>query len=376
MRWTRAAHSRGRSQAMSEAHGGNIWGLSSKSGIRPGNIIDFSASISPFGLSPRTKAAIKKILSSRLINAYPDPEANLLKRELARFHKISPEEIIAANGSTELIYLIPRALRPKNALIVEPAFSEYEKALKLQGCKIDYFKAREKDSFRIDFPGLEKALSKKYSLIYIGNPSNPAGALARKQELLHLANKCERLGATVVVDEAFIDFAEEESLKVIAVKCKNLIVLRSMTKFFGMAGLRLGFAISNKRLINALRPHLPPWSVNTVASVAAMESLNDFEYYQRAGKKVLIEKKLLEEGFLALGFKVVPSAANYVMAKGPVSAAVMQKALLKKGILIRELSSFGLGKYYFRAAVRTGKENKLLMKAIREFISSKSSSLR
>ena len=213
---------------MKGPHGGDIWRASLSSGIRPVDIIDFSSSINPLGLPKAARAGFKKSIC--FAGSYPDPDALALKNALSGFHKIPAKNILPANGSTELIYLLPRVLKPKNALIVGPAFSEYRRSLELTGCKVFEFILREKDGFLLDENALIERLKRgHYSLLYIGNPSNPLGALLRKDLLIRLANACMQRKTVMVVDEAFIDFSENLSLKKEAVKSRNIIVLRSMT---------------------------------------------------------------------------------------------------------------------------------------------------
>jgi len=251
---------------MNKTHGGNIWKIAKENGLRPEDIIDFSASINPLGPSPRAIDAIKS--AAALLGHYPEPQADSMKSELAFFHKLPEENILAGNGSTQFIYLIPQVLKPKAALLIEPAFSEYRNSLIANHCTVDEIILREEDDFCLARDRLFDVLKKGYDILYLGNPANPTGVVADKKTVIEIATACKRYGTILIVDEAFIHFVEEDSVKQEAVLFDNLIVLRSMTKFFAMPGLRLGYTIAHKNIIKQFEKFVPPWSVNTLAIVA------------------------------------------------------------------------------------------------------------
>ncbi len=352
---------------MKDIHGGNIWKASRDAGIPSENIIDFSASINPLGLSPRAASAIKKSL--RFISPYPDPSSSSLVEALAGYHGISTGEILPGNGSTEFIHLIPAFLKPGSALIVEPAFSEYRKALRYNGCRADSFVLKEESGFSIDIGRLKKRISKGYDLLYIANPANPTGVVTGKEGIIEVARFCERLGATLVIDEAFVDFCEDESIKKEAVSLRNVVVLRSMTKFFSMAGLRLGYIIAHRDTIKKFAKRLPPWSVNTLAS-AAVESVRDRDYIRKVHTWLNREKDFIYKGLGSIkGVRIFDSAANFFMVKitdTSLTAPELKSIFFKKGILIRDLSAFrGLGPDYFRIAIKKRRENEMLIRALK-----------
>ncbi len=344
-------------------HGGNIWEEAKRLGIDPLRIIDFSASINPFGPS---RMALKALRSSlRLIPPYPDPDARELKKALSAYHSIPEGAILPANGSTELIHLIPRVFSPEKALIIEPAFSEYGRALKLSGAKVSELVLDWRDAFRLDVKKLARRVD-GCGMVFIGNPSNPAGTALSREEVLSIAALCRKKGAILVVDEAFADFAGEVSIMKEAPSLKNVIALRSMTKFYSMAGLRLGFAVGSVPAIEKMRKHLPPWSINTLASVAATASLTDGRYIERTSKWAATEREFLASSLGRLnGIRVFPSSANYVMALiegGALDALELKRRLIKKGLLIRNLDDFaGLGKAFFRISLKKREENKALL---------------
>ncbi|MDP3258956.1 MAG: aminotransferase class I/II-fold pyridoxal phosphate-dependent enzyme, partial [Thermodesulfovibrionales bacterium] len=209
---------------MQETHGGNIYALSEKLCLNEKNIIDFSASINPLGVPESVNSAIKDDIK-HLYN-YPDPDAKRLRSQLAKHHKINPESIICGNGSTELIYLVARALRPERVLIPAPTFSEYERA-----CRISYelrvmsYELREDNNYDIvtnDFIAhmkgdinskLQTPNSKlKCDVAFLCNPNNPTGRVLKKADVIKIADASRKLKCYLVVDEAFIDFVPEESV--------------------------------------------------------------------------------------------------------------------------------------------------------------------
>lgn len=345
-------------------HGGNIWKASLESAFNPSEIIDFSASIVPIGMSER---AVERVRNSiQLAVSYPDPDSSELRGAISAYHGLPVGNILVGNGSIDIIYLMARVLAPRSALIVDPAFSEYRRALKLVGSKAVSLEAREEDGFAFDLKKLTRRAGEGFDVVYLANPSSPIGALARKEAILELADECSAPGVTVVVDEAFCDFTESESVKEEACERDNLVVLRSMTKFFGLAGLRVGYAVSSAGMIKRLAEASVPWSINTLASIAAIETLADVPYINRVLMWFDAEHSFLFRGLEAIdGVKVFPSSANFFTFKvlaGAQKATEMAKALYRDGVLIRQLGDFkGLDNSFVRVALRTRKENEMIL---------------
>lgn len=353
---------------MNKTHGGNIWQIAKENGLKPEDIIDFSSSINPLGMSKKAVAALKEI--HKIIPSYPEPSALDARQELSRFHNIPFKNILAGNGSTEFIYLIPQVFKPKKALIIEPAFSEYGNSLEVCGCKIETFISSSENKFLPDFEKFCSILKNNYDIVYLGNPANPTGALLKKGEILKIADACKKYSAILILDEAFIDFAEEESIKKEAAALDNLIVIRSMTKFFAMAGIRFGYLISSNEIVKRIASFQPPWSVNTLASTAAIESLKDKDYIENTKKWFTSESEFLFEELNSIhGLKAYPSRANYflvdIMVEG-VTSKMVYEMLLKNSIIIRDCSSFGLGERFFRTAVKSRKENIFLLEGLKK----------
>jgi threonine-phosphate decarboxylase len=285
---------------------------------------------------------------------------------------VDPENICVANGSTELIYLLPRLAPGKRALVIAPSFSEYAKALKRDGWSVEQFVLASADGFTLSLERLEKRIRKGYELLILGNPGNPTGRLYRFPEVEALYSLCRGAGCFLAIDEAFMDFCEEESAKHHAVLGNDSIVLRSMTKFHAMPGLRLGFAIGSARTIARLAAIREPWSVNTPSQAAGLASLADAGYAAATRKFITDEREHLSTRLAATpGLRPYSSAANFLLVeavRGP-SAGELAGRLLEARILIRDCSDFpGLDDRFFRVAVRSRNENERLVAALAEAV--------
>jgi threonine-phosphate decarboxylase len=347
-------------------HGGNLRALSESSGVPAGEILDFSANINPLGLSPKVEAAIRKAIP--VITRYPDPEAKELALALARYHGLPPDSVLPGNGSTELIYLIARALRPCSAVVLHPAFSEYEAALEAAGCHVERRAVREEDGFLPRASSFSSWIMGR-DLVVLANPNNPAGSLIPRDALLALVESCEARRVTAVVDEAFIDFVEERSAKEWVDRFSVFVLLRSMTKFFALPGLRLGYALASRQLLDRLAPWREPWSVNALAEAAGVAALEDREYQESSRVLIPSWREGLATGLQKFDvFQVFPGAANYLLAKSldeRWSAPALRAALLRERIAIRDCSSFpGLDSRFIRLAVRRPEENQRLLEAL------------
>ena len=350
----------------SSDHGGNIFDVARQLSVAPSEIADFSASINPLGLSPQVKSTIIDALDS-LIH-YPDINSSGLKQALADYHGLSSENLVIANGSTELIYQLPALLKGRSALIISPSFSEYLHALEQQQWEPDHFLLSPADNFQIDLKSLEQTLCKGYDALYLCNPANPGGTFYPLQVVEQVYNLCKATGAFLVLDEAFVDFCEDGSAKHFIVNHDNCIVLRSMTKFFGIPGLRLGYSISAISLAERLDTRGVPWSVNTLAQVAGVAALNDTEQNRRTIEYIQRERLFLSEKLSEFQqFKVYPSSTNFLLIEitDKMTSSELKNRLLAYRIMIRDCSSFmGLSTYFFRIAVRTTEENKRLLAAL------------
>ncbi|MBU5611337.1 threonine-phosphate decarboxylase CobD [Geomonas azotofigens] len=353
--------------AIPHEHGGNVFAVARNLGLAPERIIDFSASINPLGMAPGVREALTASLD-RLLH-YPDKGAAELKQALAAYHGVEPAEIAVANGSTELIHLLPRTFPGRKALIVAPAFAEYALALERAEWQIDYFTLSPTADFALSLPDLARSLGAGYDMLFLCNPGNPAGTLLPRREIAGVIDLCRESGTFLVLDEAFIDFCEGESAKLLVLGNPRAVLLRSMTKFFGIPGLRLGYAVAAAETVAEIVAQQDPWNVNTAAQIAGVASLADDGYCQRTRSYVDEQRARLASALAGIpGLQVFPGRANYLLVRilrQEVTAGHLREALLPKGILIRDCSNFqGLDAGFFRVAVRLEEENDLLVRAL------------
>lgn len=351
-------------------HGGNVFDVARQLGVAPADIADFSASINPLGLSSMVRKAI--ICSLDSLVHYPDSSHTELKQALAGHHGLSPAQIVVANGSTELIYHLPAMLPGTRALIVSPSFSEYVRALGQQHWEARHFILNHENNFSLDLEALEQTLAEGYDALYLCNPANPGGTLYPLEIIEQVNSLCIASGTFLVLDEAFMDFCEEASAKHFMVKGDNGIVLRSMTKFFGIPGLRLGYAIADSTLAERLDAMGGPWSVNTLALAAGVAALQDTEHNQSTIEYIRRERRNLLDRLSELKqLKVYPSSVNFLLAEitDGMSATELRDRLIQQRLLIRDCTNFmGLTPQFFRIAVRTTEENECLLKALKSVL--------
>ena len=360
-------------------HGGNIYKLAEELGIPESKLVDFSASINPLGISRKVKDVIIKNLDG-LIN-YPDPDMRLLRENLSEHHGIDPETILCANGSTELIYLIPRTLKPKKVLVPAPTFSEYERACRISRGEavLRPYKLKKENNFEInpdefisairgDMKSKVKSQKSKVGarcdMAFLCNPNNPTGHLLKSKDVLRVAEAARYFKCVLVVDEAFIDFKPEESVIGHVQDNPYLIALRSMTKFYALTGLRIGYGVFPVNLISAIKEFKEPWTVNNLAQKTAIAALQDSEYADKTQRLIKSEKEFLENSFNKMGIKYFPSDANYYLLRILKGNNIVQK-LRGKGILVRDCSNFkGLDGTYIRVAVKSRRHNRLLIREL------------
>jgi threonine-phosphate decarboxylase len=351
-------------------HGGNIFDIARQLGTEPSGIIDFSASINPLGISLMVKESIICALDS-LIH-YPDNTHSVLKQALADYHGLSPAHITVANGSTEIIYHLPAMIPGTRALIISPSFNEYVRSLLQQHWEVRHFILKPENNFSIDLESLRQTLKEEFDALYLCNPGNPNGTLYSSRIIEQIYSLCIASGTILVLDEAFMDFSEESSAKQFIVKGDNGIVLRSMTKFFGIPGLRLGYALSSSALAKQLDDMGGPWSVNTLAQTAGVAALQDSEHNRLTVEYVTLERRNLFDRFSEFKqLKAYPSSANFILVEiiDGMSAMELRDRLMHQGMLIRDCTNFmGLSPKFFRLAVRTREENERLLGALKEIL--------
>jgi threonine-phosphate decarboxylase len=329
-------------------------------GLHPAEVLDFSSNINAYGPSP----AVREAIARTPLDRYPDNEALALRAALADHLGVSPQCVLAANGSSELIWLAALAfLCPLDRILVlGPTFAEYERMAALMDANLRTQLAREEDSFALLPSEVRDALdSWQPRLVFLCDPNNPTGTVL---EIDVIANWVYSYPHTLfIVDESYSSFVRSPRSAVDA-KQDNMLVLRSMTKDYALAGLRLGYAVGAEESIAALARVRPPWSVNALAQAAGLAALRDQEHLQRSLELLDAAKSELMTALAELEMQAVPSAAPFFLVRVGNGAAV-RRALLHKGILVRDCASFGLPEH-IRICTRRPEENARLVAALSE----------
>ncbi len=353
---------------MLSGHGGNIKQICDTYGLNPDEIIDFSASINPLGCPEVVLKAVSEQFND-ILN-YPDSQCTDLRKIIADKIPCNESNVIIGNGSNELFYLIPRALQPKKGVLLQPTFGEFKDAF--CNSNVDVVEIINDDK---DFPVINTNISRLKSveecMVFLCNPNNPTGQLTRKEDIIELVN--DNPNRLIVIDEAFMDFVEDaEKYSVIkdALFMDNLIVVRSLTKFYGFPGLRLGYLVANESIVNKLMRYKEPWTVNTIAQVAGMAAINDEEFAANTREYVSDQKGFLYEGLTKInGIHPFQPTVNFILVRiedSGITSTEIQNLLLKNNILIRNCSNFvGLDETYFRVAVKTRDDNRNLLGALK-----------
>lgn len=349
-------------------HGGDVETAAARFGGNPADFLDFSANINPLGPPREVLKALEQGMHTVL--RYPDPGHRAFKMLLSDRLGVTPDHISVGNGAAESMALILLGLAPRRVGTVEPGFSEYTALSRQFGAEVYHVQGREELDWRAEPEDIEK-LMERVDLLFLGQPNNPNGIQYPVDVLQRLARNAETTGTILVVDEAFIDFIPESQRQSLASSLKEypqVIIIRSMTKFYAIPGLRLGYAMGRPELIHAMTEKQVTWSVNGLALIAGEACLRrggDFE--QETLALVSYERKRLTEGLKALGCKVTRGEANFILAAlpKPWTATSMQAALGERGILIRSCAMYpGLGERHVRFAVKDAEANGRLLETM------------
>lgn len=337
-------------------------------------IVDFSANINPLGVPETLISSIKKSLPNLIY--YPDVEYKNLRKDLGDLYNYDPEKIWVGNGSVDLIFNIIEILESKHALLLAPTFGEYEHAFSKSGAEVLHYYLQEENDFNLDMNKFIDYLNNHHEIdtICLCNPNNPSGTLVSKFAIDHLAHYCQDRGIWLIVDEAFNDFIAKKSDYTFVDKIDeddNVVIIKSLTKYFAIPGLRLGMALlPNKQFLNTLVDYCEPWSVNTFAAELGPEVFNDNEYAKATANWLSAEKSYLESELSNISqIKMYPSAVNYYLLK--CDSVDLYKELLNKGILIRNCDNYlGLENGYYRIAVKSHEENQQLVRQLQDLFRS------
>ncbi len=348
---------------MRHGHGGNLRELAARAGLAQGDILDFSSNVNPLGPPAWLRCCVSRATDA--VVHYPDPEYVELRAAIAEHHGAAADQVVVGNGTSDIIYALPRAVG-RDGVIVVPAYVDYARACRQAGVGVREVVLSEEDGFRCELAALDRELAGQ-EVVFLGQPNNPTGLLCDPAGLGRFAR--QHPGNVFVVDEAFVDFVEgAQSLA--EARPENVVVLRSMTKFYAVPGMRLGYALAGAETAELLREDLPPWSLNCFAERFGREVLHDDDYTRETRRYVAERRGELRSGLEGIdGFTSYPGEANFLLVRiqrSDLDAESLQERLLSRGIAIRTCGDFsGLDGRFFRVAVRTGEENARLLGELR-----------
>lgn len=351
-------------------HGGNIWRLARQLGCSAEDILDFSASINPFG----PPAWMGGLLAGSLgaLRHYPDPDCHELLQAAARRYDVPADELVADNGTAEIMHRLVPLLGLGRAVVPGPCYGDYERVCGLNGLVVERLALRPEDDFALDWDQVRSRLSRSAqpALVFLGRPNNPTGRGFCAETLRRTA--LDHPESRFIVDEAFADFAPDMD-RLTVNRPANVVVLLSLTKFYALPGLRVGLAAMDADLARRYTKHCPDWSVNTPAQMAGTRCLDDDAFRRFTWERLMPEVERLRSALNRLpGLHVHPSQANFLlcrMNKSGLDAQALAEKLLEKRIAVRACDNFfGLDQSYFRVAVRLPEENDRLCEALREIL--------
>ncbi|MCD6406428.1 histidinol-phosphate transaminase [Candidatus Aerophobetes bacterium] len=327
-------------------------------------VIKLASNENPLGPSPEAVEAICRYASQ--VHLYPDGDCYYLKRELALHLEVEPDNIILGNGSDEIVSILTRVFiqEGKEAIMGYPSFLMY---------KIDTQLARGKiicvplNDFKIDIDAIIKAINSNTRIIFISNPNNPTGTIVTREKMQELVENIPPW-VLVVCDEAYYEYVEDslypDSLRWVK-EGKNVVVLRTFSKIYGLAGLRIGYGVARKEIISILNRARPPFNVNLLAQVAARASLKDKKHLLKSKNLIKEEKKFLYTKLKELGVEFVPSQTNFILIRTGNKTEEIINNLLKKGIIVRGMQAYNLPDY-IRLTIGTREENEFFIQEFRK----------
>ena len=338
-------------------HGGDIY----NNRVR----LDFSANINPAGMPPAVTEALVEAVHH--CSAYPDPYCAALRETIARYEGVAAGNVLCGNGAAELIYAFAYALpKGKKALVVSPTFCDYTAALQAAEIEAEHYVLTEKDGFRVTDSLLNVDFT-QYCAVFLCSPNNPTGFTVDADIVRALA----KTGVRLLLDFTFLeltDVPEKYDIPALLREFPNAAVLRAFTKSFAMAGVRLGYLLcEDGTFLAAMSGKTQCWNVSSLAQAAGVAALDCGDWLRKSVAAIRAERETLTEGLRALGVRVYPGEANFLLL---YSEADLYHKLLKRGVLIRDCSDYmGLRKGFYRIAVRTPEENAALLAAVKEALS-------
>ena len=328
-------------------------------------VLDFSASVNRMADRNRLKTWLAEAADG--IGDYPDPEYHRLRKMIGEHYSISPDSLLPGNGSTELLYLVPRVLRARKGLVVAPSYADYTDALRLVGAEVNRFYLNKDNTFALNYSKLAERLQERFDIVIIGTPNNPTGTVAEPVALRNFITA--HPDTLFLIDESFADFAPASTL--LPDIPSNAVILRSFTKFYGIPGLRAGFAAAPAVVIEKLKAAKEPWTLNSVAEHICRKLLAGGMDDGKMRAEIDLQRGRLEVELRNIpGLRIFSTPANYLLvgieSKALTAGELKARLLSKEKILIRDCANFdGLDQYWFRVAVRSEADNARLVAALK-----------
>ncbi|MBC2855103.1 threonine-phosphate decarboxylase [Cetobacterium sp. 2A] len=350
-----------------DLHGGNVFRLERDGKI---NILDYSSNINPLGVPESFKEAV--INNFSILEKYPDPEYVELREAIGDYNGISSENVVVGNGATEILFLYMKAIKVKSAMIVSPTFAEYERALKVSGAQVSYFELKESENFKIDVDRLLEEIQDE-ELVVICNPNNPTGRFISLEDIDKISLVLDKKGKKLFVDEAFIEFIDNWTDKTsILLKRKNIFILRALTKFFALPGVRLGYGLCyDTELLKKISSIREPWSVNSFAELAGKVMLKDEGYIKATELWIEEEKKWFHDELKNIkNIKPYKTESNFILIKLlSMNSKNFRDKMIDEGIVVRDASNFKfLNESFVRLAVKDRDKNKKILEKIEKVV--------
>ncbi|AEP11605.1 threonine-phosphate decarboxylase CobD [Chloracidobacterium thermophilum] len=336
------------------AHGGRVFEAAQRWGIAPTEVLDFSASLNPWG----PPASVRSAVAQADWTHYPDDTA--LRASFAQRHRLDPAAVVVGNGVSGLLFDALRIWRPRRVLLLEPSFTEYRRALVAVNACLVTWPLRAEDGFQPNFGQLGPFIREtRVDTVLLNTPHNPTGVAYPPEHLLEFVRTVAQHSVRVVLDESFVDYQPENSLIQKAANLPNVVVLRSMTKFYTMPGLRVGVAVAYPPLAQELRRQTAAWPVGVPALEAAQAALADEDFASRTRLRTECARRTFAHALDELGCTVFPSAANFLLLRLPRGTGTdLARWLEPHHVLIRRCTDFvGLDDRYVRVAVRDDAAN-------------------
>ncbi|MBB3189789.1 threonine-phosphate decarboxylase CobD [Halomonas cerina] len=350
-------------------HGGRVAPLLARFDLSADHpVTDFSANLNPLG--PPTWLTDWLAGAGERLTRYPDPDDDRARRAIADHEGLAPEQVLLTNGGIEAIYLAAALHAGGQALVIEPTFSEYALACRHHGLDVATLALRG-EAFALEVEAAERALA-RVDVAFLCRPNNPTGTLVARVDIARLLARSRETGTTLVVDEAFVDFTEgDERLNALLAEAPNLLLLRSLTKWFDVPGLRLGYLLGAPATVRRLAVRQMPWSVNALAQALVAPLLADHDYLARTRAWLATVRPAVPEAARSLGFTVPATQANFFLLRGGRNVAEAETLfafLLHRGLLARHTHGFpGLDGAWLRLALREGHDNARLLEALAEW---------